>query len=551
MGSALLAGVSGLKAHQKMLDVAGNNLANVNTLGFKSSRVTFSELLSETLREASQPTATTGGTNPVQIGSGAGLASIDRVMAQGGLLNTGRDLDMAIEGSGYFVLNDGQRDVYTRVGGFAVDSQNYLVDPGTGYRVQRIGYEGVAEGFQSAIDSNIKIPYATTLAAQPTSNVTFSGNLSADVASSTTNTLTSGLLYTAGGAPVTSATKLTNLDQITGLANGDAIAITGFDKAGTAVSSTFTVTDAANDTLGGLLTAISTAYAGSTAGIVNGQLQLKDDAAGYSRTDMMLAYTPSGAGTFTLPEYFRILTPGSEGMQNVDMEIFDTQGIGHVMSASFVKTSTANTWDMVLTSITGGVDQLNDRRINGITFLTDGSYGGMGGATPDAQTLTIAFSNNPGTPRTIAMDFGTIGENDGVTLTGGGTTVSAGGQDGYASGQLTGLTASREGTIMGLFTNGIRKEIAAIKMATFQNPAGLTSLGNNYMAASGNSGNPVPTTGLGGGAGAVRSGSLEESNVDIAGEFVNLIQAQNGFQASARTIRVANEILSELSSLIR
>lgn len=538
-----------MKAHQQMLDVAGNNLANVNTLGFKSSRVTFAELLSETLREASQPTGATGGTNPVQIGSGAGLASVDRVMSQGGLMNTGRDLDMAIEGSGYFVLNDGAKDVYTRVGAFAVDSQNYLVDPSTGYRVQRIGYEGVAEGFQSAIDSNIRIPYAMTLAAKPTSEITYSGNLSADVVPPTTNLMSSGMIYTAGGAPVAAATRLTNLDQMVGLANGDQIGITGFDKAGNAVNTAYTVVDAATDTLGDLLGAISGAYGGSTAKIVNGQLQLQDDSAGYSKTDMMLSYT--GAGSFELPEYFRVLTPGSEGMQNIDVEVFDSQGIGHVMSASFVKTSTANTWDLVLTSITGGVAELTDRRINGITFLTDGSFGGMGGSPADDQSLTVTFANDPGTPRTIALDFGTIGENDGVTLTGGSTTVSARGQDGYASGQLTALTASREGMIMGLFTNGIRKEIASLKLATFQNPAGLTALGNNYLAASGNSGDPVPTTGLGGGAGSVRSGSLEESNVEVAGEFVNLIQAQNGFQASARTIRVANEILRELSSLIR
>ena len=146
MGNALLSGVSGLRVHQRMLDVAGNNLANVNTLGFKASRITFAELLSETLQEASQPTARTGGTNPIQIGSGAGLASVDRLMMQGGLNNTGGDLDMAIEGQGFFVLNDGQRDVYTRVGAFAVDADNYPLDPGAGYRGQRMGFGGVSEG---------------------------------------------------------------------------------------------------------------------------------------------------------------------------------------------------------------------------------------------------------------------------------------------------------------------------------------------------------------------------------------------------------------------
>jgi len=150
MADAMLAAVSGMKAHQSMIDVAGNNLANVNTSAFKSSRVRFSDLLSETLKDAAQPSDTIGGMNPQQIGNGTQLASVDKDMTQGSLMTTGQPLDMAIEGDGYFVLNDGQSDVYTRVGAFAVDADFYLVDPGTGYRVQRIGQEGVDEGFQDA-----------------------------------------------------------------------------------------------------------------------------------------------------------------------------------------------------------------------------------------------------------------------------------------------------------------------------------------------------------------------------------------------------------------
>ena len=168
MGNALLSGVSGLSAHQTMLDVAGANLANVNTTAFKSSRVTFSDLLSETLKDAGQPTGTVGGTNPTQIGSGVQLSSVDKDMTQGSLINTGQPLDMAIEGAGMFVLSDGTKDVYTRVGTFAVDSDFYLVDPATGYRVQRIGSEGVAEGFQSAANDSIRIPYDVALPAKAT-----------------------------------------------------------------------------------------------------------------------------------------------------------------------------------------------------------------------------------------------------------------------------------------------------------------------------------------------------------------------------------------------
>ena len=140
MSFALSAGVTGLQAHQRMLDVAGNNLANVNTTGFKSSRITFSELLSQTIKKASQPTSTVGGTNPQQMGSGVGVAGISPNMVQGSIVNTGNPLDLAIEGEGYFALSDGSQNLYTRAGALAVDADSNLVDPATGFRVQRFGF---------------------------------------------------------------------------------------------------------------------------------------------------------------------------------------------------------------------------------------------------------------------------------------------------------------------------------------------------------------------------------------------------------------------------
>jgi len=125
MSFALSAGVTGLQAHQKMLDVAGNNLANVNTTAFKASRITFAELLSETIKKASQPTSGVGGTNPQQMGSGVGIGGIVPNMNQGNLVNTGNPLDLAIEGEGYFVLSDGQQNIYTRAGAFAGMATSY------------------------------------------------------------------------------------------------------------------------------------------------------------------------------------------------------------------------------------------------------------------------------------------------------------------------------------------------------------------------------------------------------------------------------------------
>ncbi len=680
MSDALLSGVSGLQAHQTMLDVAGNNLANVNTTAFKASRVSFAELLSETMREASQPNAQIGGTNPVQIGSGVLVSRVDRDTTQGSMVTTGQPLDMAIEGGGYFMLNDGNRDLYTRMGSFAVDGQYYLVDPATGARVQRIGSEGIADGFQSASDNSIRIPYDVPLPARTTTQIKYTGNLSADEVNPTTTHLVSGIQYTKGGATVGLGTLLSEMDQASGLATGDAIAITGtrrdgssvssaltvstdpttnllnsvqrytvggaaatgaslmsaldqatglaagdtiriqgIDSDGTAVDTTYTLTGA--DTLDNLLAAISAAYTGASPSISNGEILMTDAAAGTSQTTLGLSYdgdgtlavptsftriVTGGAGTtvgdlltaiklafanptdrtdqwsvsslvsgdinltdsssgysqtdlklscsnadgIELPQYFTLVSAGGVSCKNTNIEIFDSQGVGHVVSASFVRTDDANTWDMVLTSATGDV-AIEDRRVKGITFLPDGSFGGMGGTSPDASSFHIRFASDLTNVCAIDLNIGSVGEFNGLSQFGGTSTVTPNWQDGYASGWLSSLSVSRDGTLVGLFSNGIRRDLASICLATFQNPAGLQSAGNNYFESSPNSGVAVATKALSSGAGELRGGALEKSNVNTAVEFINLIQAQNGFQANARTIKTANDMLQELTNLIR
>ena len=680
MSDALLSGVSGIQAHQTMLDVAGNNLANVSTTAFKASQVTFAELLSETIQNASQPNDQIGGTNPVQVGSGVLVARVDRDTTQGSISTTGQPLDMAIEGEGYFVLNDGTMDLYTRMGSFAVDGQYYLVDPATGYRVQRIGSTGVDEGFQNASNNSIKIPYDVPMPAQATTEITYTGNLSAEevdpttaqlagqvqytengvsigmntllsemdqanglatgdtisisgarkdgsiVSSSltisndpTTNVLSSVQQYTASGAAATNATLLSNLDQASDLTAGDIIHIQGTRRDGSTVDSTYTLTG--TDQVSDLLTAIAASYAGSTVSLTNGEIIITDSAPGASQTTLGLTY--SGDGSLTMPTSFTQITTGGEGTtvgdlltaidlafanpsdrtdqwstasmvngeiqltdaesgysltdinlacsnpdalefsqyfsmisaggvncKNTNIEIFDSQGIGHVVSVSFVRTNEDNMWDMVLTSATGDV-MMEDRRISGITFQPDGSFGGLGGANPDNSAFAVRFGNDPTNVRSINLNLGSVGEFDGISQSGGSSTVTPNYQDGYTSGWLSSVSVSRDGTLVGLFSNGIRQDLADICVATFQNPAGLQSVGNNYFQSSPNSGVAVATNAQSGSAGEIRGSSLEESNVDTATEFVNLMEAQNGFQASARTIKTANEMLQELADLIR
>ena len=147
--------------------------------------------------------------------------------------------------------------------------------------------------------------------------------------------------------------------------------------------------------------------------------------------------------------------------------------------------------------------------------------------------------------------MGQVGELDGLTQFAGNSTAVAREQDGYSAGRLSTVSVNKEGLLIGAFSNGVKKNICALQVALFQNTSGLENVGGNYFIPSANSGGAVATQALTGGAGSVHGGSLEKSNADVATEFVNLINAQNGFQANSRTIRVATDILQELATLIR
>lgn len=562
MGSALSSGVTGLQAHQQMLEVAGNNLANVNTTGFKKSSIGFSELLSETMKKASAPTTTLGGTNPQQMGSGVGIASVSRNMSQGGFQTTGQALDMAISGEGYFVLDNGNENQYTRIGSFAVDADSMLVDPATGYRVQRIGSEGESDGFQTIGNSDINIPFDAAMPARATSEFNLSGNLRAEGGSPSTTALTSGTVYleSDGISKAESTTRLDTLYQYSGAFNaGDTFSITGTANDGTAVSYNWTV-PAATSTLGDLVTAINSASAfdsasatGATSSLVNGEIRIVDNQSGYSLLDMNISFTGGGTATLETPGYFEMLEAGGEDSHLTSIDVFDSMGGKHTLSGAFVKSdSIENTWDFVLTKLTGEVDQLVDRRVSGVTFrASDGAFMGV---TDSSSSFDFKFSNDPSTTQSIDMSTGTIGMFDGLTQfkTGEGvaSTAAATNQDGFTAGQLASISSS-DGKIVGTFSNGVKKNIATIRLAVFQNPAGLESVGNGYFIASGNSGDPVASESGSGSAGRIEGQKLEKSNVQVAEEFVTMIKAQNGFQANARTIRVANEVLRELTNLIR
>lgn len=191
MMRSLFAGVSGLKSHQTRMDVIGNNISNINTVGFKSSRVTFSDILSQTQTGASSPATSLGGTNPKQIGLGSAVASIDLIFNDGSPQATGKNTDVALSGNGLFVLKSGNQYYYTRDGAFEFDAEGNYVLPGSGYYVQ--GWNAVDGSLNTnAPTTNIVVPAGKTMPATATTAVDFNGNLNSGAPVITAITYTVG-----------------------------------------------------------------------------------------------------------------------------------------------------------------------------------------------------------------------------------------------------------------------------------------------------------------------------------------------------------------------
>ncbi len=184
--TALFTGSTGLQANSSALDVVGNNLANLNTTGYKTQRTLFKDLVYQTLNPGSAPSGSLGGTNPSQNGFGVAVGSVDSLFQQGSINPTGRSLDAAIQGAGFFVVSDGSTTAFTRAGSFAVDAAGFLIDPNTGFRVQRTGTVGegnaVTPGFQVTGNNDIRVPFGAGAPGVQTSTVNFQGNLSSTLA---------------------------------------------------------------------------------------------------------------------------------------------------------------------------------------------------------------------------------------------------------------------------------------------------------------------------------------------------------------------------------
>jgi len=525
-----------------MLDTIGNNLANVDTNGFKTSTITFSDVLSETLNDAAAPTQYSGGVNPTQVGNGVSVGAIQRDFDQGTLVQTGNVMDVSIQGSGFFVVSNGLEDYYMRTGTLSVDSEGYLVDSVSGMWVQDVRGE------------NIAIDYSEVIPGQKTSTIQITGNLDASASGPVQQVVSTTSAFRAGGAAAVGATELNDLDSTTvDYADGAVITISGTGADGSALTPVTFTYGSANDgtTLADLLAKINEALSGEATAALDssGNIIVTADEGGEADLSLSIVNT-SGTGTTAWSNHsFYTSTEGAAGdSTTTSIEVYDTLGRAHLVTLTFTKTQ-SNLWDMVAT-MNAADGTITDARIGSIKFQADGSYQAVLGTDEDDAGISIMFAGLSDV-QNVAVNFGTPGSFGGLTQFGGKTTATASEQDGYGMGSLDSISIQTDGNILGSFTNGQTEILGQIGVAVFDNPEGLSAAGSNLWKATNNSGAPRLVTAQSSNAGSIVSGSLESSNVDASNELINLIVAQRGYQLAARTISVSQSVMQEVFNIVR
>lgn len=423
---SMYSAISGLKNFQTKLDVIGNNIANVSTYGFKKGRTTFQDLISQQISGASAPTFARGGVNPKQVGLGSETASIDNIMTQGNLQTTGRALDMAVAGDGYFIVQDGFNKYYTRAGNFYMDSEGALVTS-SGLRLMGYGVDPKTGVINTGKLVNLKI----------------SNDM---VEQKTTDSLT-----------VTGNFNITDFMDNDGNLKTDTkkLGFTIFDPSGKSHKATITFS------------------ASNTADIDENDLE---------------------KGKYVNEMSFTINVPDETG-----------NPAPHTGKVTFKPDGTV---DKVTIDGDGPMD-----------FQFDGGKVSIKSDAFDFDTLTM--QKTPDTADVV-----------GDVLT------------------MDSFSVGSSGEIYGVLSDGSVQLLGQVVLSQFSNPEGLEKAGSGLFKATANSGNPVIFR-PGENGSSINPGALEMSNVDLSEEFTSMIEAQRGFQANARVITTADQILQELVSLKR
>ena len=556
MMRSMFSGVSGMRNFQYELDVIGNNISNVNTVGFKGSRVTFQTALLQTLKAARAPQNNVGGTNPIQIGLGSQLATVDKVMTQGSFQNTGRKLDLAIQGDGFFVLSDGKGYYYTRAGALDVDMNGTLIHSSTGMKVQGwIAIQDPTTG-QRYIDTNqpigdIIISAGMTMPANATTLARMEGNLN-----STSGIMPFAMTVTDDNGQqhtVRFVFSKTNADfaiQNGPFTENQSYTWRAYDENNNLLGTSYIVVNQFGRVVDSGLSEVVVAPGASISIPSSGELRFYE------------SDSPSNFVTakFESPRYVTAV------------EVYDTLGNPYSLYIEFTRLGqfqgmknawiwrvyTASGEPITYIDANGQTSYNNTPYVGGVVdFNESGRLSTLYGITWDEDTQTFQVSDSE--LRTIQFDASHMGDGtvtinlDLTSLTqfAGANSATFTYQNGNALGTLQSFAINEAGQIIGTFSNGLTDLLGQVALAIFNNPAGLTEIGNSLYVPSANSGLAQIGAAGTGGRGTLIPGALEMSNVDLAEEFTKMIIAQRGFQANARVITTADTILGELVALRR
>lgn len=489
MMRSLYSGVSGLKVHQTRMDVIGNNISNVNTVGFKASNVTFADVLYQTSSSASGPNAETGraGQNAMQIGLGAGVSAISSTIeTSGGSQRTDNPFDIMIEGDGFFVVNNGTGNLFTKAGSFKIDASGTLCNA-SGYAVMgwQVDPNDPTKTVADAV-SPLKVMAPENLYSEPeaTEAVYFSGNIdSADTSfDSETGKLTSFSFFDNLGRSYTANLRLTQVEGTDGpIEYQYSVALVDvLDSNGDSILVSFNEDGEPEET------GVNLSFGGV-------EFEVETDGDEYTVTSddqLVLSFDPKTG-------YFASVA-GSE----TDIE-------------DDAPADAYNSVDFVI-----ALDEVAEN--------------------PFPSAIDVNFSK-----LTMFAKSGTTkieptkGNLDGLYA-------------GRAVGNMKGITVDVDGLIYGIYDNGTDRLLGQIVVATFPNPSGLEAVGGSLFATTQNSGDfdgigeEVASSG-----GTFKPGVLEMSNVDLSTEFTNMITTQRGFQANSRIITTSDTLLEELINLKR
>lgn len=569
MMRSLYSGVAGLKTHMQRMDVIGNNIANVNTYGFKSSRVTFRDMYYQQVRGASVGTMTRGGVNPSEVGYGSQLSSIDLLMGSSSFTSTGNQLDVAITGEGFLQVQDPEGNIYyTKAGMLDIDTLGRVVDTNGNFVLGTSATSGQLNSTEPG-RSIIQITVDPVEPQYGMLETTVLGNPFKITSNVQSNLANVSFTFSASNkkADGSSFVKGEKLEVI--MENGNPNIAVRLNESETFASAS-ELSQAIN---AAIKTACGGDYEGGEFTFEMTNAEGKDAIAGLtgeeiasSRSNAILGefsaatVAPDGGGTppavnaaattlgLTREETFPQFGPAFSGTGNATISIAAAATAADGMEVTLTIDKNKYECDQKITeeglyrfvNKSGKTGDYVDVKIPKSIFPTVDENGTSTPAAGIPLTDAVVGSFKPATPST------TLGlAKQTWTLEGG----TEGGPQSYEN--LTGISIGSDGTIIGSHPVHGRLVLGRIDLANFANPAGLSQTGNSYFQETANSGAPNMAIPGEDGTGGIRSSALEMSNVDLAQEFSDMIITQRGYQANSRIITVSDTMLEELVNLKR